>query len=201
MRFHLLLTLGLLLAIGSRPLAQDKSGDQEQAITYIKDRDGDVEVDEKSPGKPVVKVTLPGTNVTGVGLSLLKGLTQLRYLDLNGSKVTDAGLAYLKGMTKLSYLDLSNTRITDLGLEHLKGLTELETLKLGSIQISDYGLKHLKSLRKLKTLDLSGTQTGDDGMVYLVEMTQLQKLEVGFNVTDAAIKDLERVLPKLKVVR
>jgi Leucine-rich repeat (LRR) protein len=201
MRFPLLLTLGLLLAAGSRPWAQDKTDDQERAITYIKDRDGNVEIDEKIPGKPVVKVTLQFTNVTGVGLSLLKGLTQVRYLDLSSSKVTDSGLAYLKGMTKLNHLDLNDTRITDLGLKHLKGLTEMETLKLAGTQISDLGLQELKNLRKVKTLDLSGTQISDDGLVHLVELAHLEKLHVGPNISDAVIRDLQRVLPKLKVVR
>jgi len=36
----------------------------------------------------------------------------LRYLDLNGTPVTNAGLVHLKGLTNLKQLDLRNTKAT-----------------------------------------------------------------------------------------
>ena len=45
-------------------------------------------------------------------------------------QITDAGLVHLKGMTNLKQLDLSRTQITDAGLVHLAGLTKLQQLDL-----------------------------------------------------------------------
>ena len=44
--------------------------------------------------------------------------------------MTDAGLEHLKGLTQLRVLNLANTKVTDAGLEHLKGLTQLRMLYL-----------------------------------------------------------------------
>ncbi len=76
----------------------------------------------------------------------LKGLTQLKRLDLEGTQVTDAGLVHLKGLTQLEWLDLVGTQITDVGLVHLKGLTQLETLGLYDTQVTDAGLAELKKV-------------------------------------------------------
>jgi Leucine-rich repeat (LRR) protein len=46
----------------------------------------------------------------------LKGLTNLKELDLTSTKVTDAGLVHLKGLTNLRHLVLEDTQVTDAGL-------------------------------------------------------------------------------------
>jgi hypothetical protein len=56
-------------------------------------------------------------------------------------QVTDAGLEHIKGLTQLRTLDLTQTKVTGTGLEHLKGLTQLQTLKLLGIRSSDFMLR------------------------------------------------------------
>ena len=96
--------------------------------------------------------------VTDAGLNRLRGLPQLRELDLGGTEVTDAGLEHLKGLRQLEKLDLYDTGITDAGLEHLKGLRQLQKLGLSGTEVTDAGLEHLKGLRQLRTLDLRLTK-------------------------------------------
>ena len=43
--------------------------------------------------------------------------------------MTDAGLEHLKGLTQLRELNLNDTQVTDAGLEHLKGLTQLQSVE------------------------------------------------------------------------
>ena len=145
---------------------------QEQAIAEIKKLGGKVEVDKKTPGKPVVKVIFFGHRLTAAALVHLKGLSKLEELGLWNTKVTDAALVHLKGLTKLQRLDLNDTKISDAGLVHLKGLIKLQKLGLASTKISDAGLVHLKGLTKLQKLSLASTKISDAGLVYLKGLTK-----------------------------
>jgi internalin A len=60
------------------------------------------------------------TKIGDMGLSHLKGLTQLQNLNLDGTAVTDAGLEYLKGLARLQKLSLINTGVTDAGQKDLQ---------------------------------------------------------------------------------
>ena len=84
---------------------------------------------------------LDGNNksVTDAGLSHLKGMANLKDLDLGSANVTDAGLATVSGLGNLKFLTLYNTRITGTGLAHLKNLGTLECLSLDTTQVADDG--------------------------------------------------------------
>jgi hypothetical protein len=60
------------------------------------------------------------TEVTDGGLIHLKGLTNLRLLDLMGTKVSDAGMAHLKALTHLTDLNLMDTKVTDVGVAEIQ---------------------------------------------------------------------------------
>src|SRR5207248_7594220 len=68
---------------------------------------------------------------------------------------TDDGLAHLKGLTNLRSLNLYSTDIRGSGLVRLQGLPRLAELNLGATNISDAELTHLKPFRNLKVLRLS----------------------------------------------
>ena len=160
--------------------------------------------------------------MSDAGLKHLKGLTQLRLLDLDGTQVSDAGLEHLKGLTQLRDLGLDGTRVSDAGLKHLRGLTQLQELYLCDTKVSDAGLEHLKGLTQLQVSFArwhqgqrrrAGTPQGidptrvpgptrtrvtDAGLGHLKGLTQLRELSVGYTyVTDAGVKDLQKALPKL----
>ncbi len=55
------------------------------------------------------------------GLEHLRGLTQLKDLNLNGMRViTDVGLEHLEGLTQLQELGIIGTRVTDEGVKKLR---------------------------------------------------------------------------------
>ena len=121
-------------------------------------------------------------------------------LFLANSKITDAGLAHLKGLENLKSLNLVWTKITDEGLVHLKGLTNLEKLYLSVTKITDAGLIHLKGLTKLKLLNLLFCKITDAGLLHLKGPGKLENLNLlGTKVTDAGVKSLKKALPDCKI--
>src|ERR1041385_7776219 len=93
------LAAALLLFTGLSGRAQDDNAEQEQAIARIEKLGGKFELDEKRPGKPLIKVDLYRTKVANTDLEILKGFTQLRSLSLRSlGGVTDAGMKQLKGL-------------------------------------------------------------------------------------------------------
>jgi hypothetical protein len=99
-------------------------------------------------------------------------------VSLHDCEATDKDLAALKGLVFVKSLDLGHCKITNAGLVHLKGMVRLEKLVLHDAKVGDAGLVHLKGLTSLKTLDVGDT-----------------------DVTDAGVKELQKALPKLKIIK
>ena len=114
---------------------------------------------------------------------------------LNGTKVTDAGLAHLKGLSQLKNLQLENTKVTDAGLAHLKELNQLLVLVLDDTNATDVGLEYLKGLTQLQELDLMDTRSPTPGWSASKRgYTDPGKKATfrGTKVTDAGVKNLRR---------
>jgi internalin A len=169
---------------------------------------------------------LPRSNLTDADLARLAGLSKIELLDLGSTAVTDTGLVQLVSFTRLKSLDLTDCRrITDSGLEHLaalrsleflaltwcnigddalnflKSLTRLQKLSLQGTSINDAGLMQIRHLARLQDLDLANTAVSDAGLLHLKTMSALRSLDLSITkVTEAGVRDLNRALPKLKVV-
>lgn len=108
----------------------------------------------------VTKVILHRCPVTDADLVLLRGLTELRTLNLRGAScvgpgITDAGLVHLADLPNLQVLELSvNPGITSDGLKSLKNLKRLTTLNLFNTHVTNEGLTHLQGCSSLKRLNL-----------------------------------------------
>lgn len=172
------------------------------------------------------RLDLRATRITDAGLAHLKGCPRLRSLTLiSVSRVTDAGLEHLKGLAHLEQLDLQGTGVTSKGLVHLDKLPRLRALKLSGERITDECMTQLKSLKGIEELLLAYTQVTDEGMTQLAGHQALRRLhirsgritDIGLGsleksaglellelpstprVTDAALAELQKALPKLQV--
>jgi hypothetical protein len=156
---------------------------QARAIAEIEKRGGKIEVDEQSPGKPVIGVRLGGAKDVDAALPFLADLPSLRSVDLSVAKgaesVTDAGLVHLAGMDRLQQLNLANTRISDKGLEQLQSLAALRSLDLHDTLVTDVGMKCLRGLIALQKLSLWGNHITDAGLAQIKGLTALEDLDLG----------------------
>ncbi len=180
MKLHIPFALAGVFLVAIHPMlwAQEGKAKQERAIAEIEKLGGKVEVDIKRTDRSVVGVNLKHTKVIDASLELLKGLSTIERLYLRETRVTDDGMIYIKGLTNIEVLELRRTKVTDKALEHIKGFARLRTLDLAGTEITDKGLEQLKALKQLETLDVSDTK-----------------------VTAPGIDDLQKALPKLKIVR
>ena len=142
------------------------------------------------------------TKASDITLIHLKDVPQLQELNLDETNVTDGGLLNLRGLTQLQGLSLGRTHVSDTGLAFLKGLTQLRLLIIDNTTIGDAGLENLKGLTQLHTLILIHTQVSDGGLENLKALPQLQELDLSFtNVTDAGVKELQKSLPNCTIER
>ncbi len=171
----------------------------------------------------------------------MKELTQLTVLSLRGcGKVTDEGLTALKDLKHLNWLDLHDTKVTGSGFQDLKDLKNLYLLELGYPEMTGKGLKGLKELKQsyphthhretgwitdevlvglgengvlhllnyhvgggdgrpkddesIRHLDLSSTEVTDAGLKGLKGFKRLATLNLsGRPVTDEGVKELKEL--------
>lgn len=101
-------------------------------------------------------ITLTGWD--GDSYAMLDQHPETILLQMANSDVTDQTLTYLRGMANLRELDLNDSQVTDEGVAELAKLTALEVIRLRGTRITDVGLReHLSRLPRLKRLDLRGT--------------------------------------------
>jgi hypothetical protein len=100
--------------------------------------------------------------VTDAGLAHLAGLTALEELTLSDSAITGTGLTALRPLRKLKYLDMRSwqpgprSAFGDDGCRLLAEVfPELRTLNLCETEITDVGLASIASLSNLRSLDVS----------------------------------------------
>jgi Leucine-rich repeat (LRR) protein len=137
---------------------------------------------------------IPGLRLmdaTDADLEHLKGLTGLRYLDLQGwwvapadplfileAEVSDARPRIIVGDGATGRIVLPGMNVTDAGVRHLKELTGLRYLDLSDRKVTDAGLAELKGLTALRTLKLTGTEVTDAGLEHLKGLPALQRLDL-----------------------
>src|SRR5262245_48030638 len=140
MRYPILKAVGTLLLAVPLTAADGSAAEPDRALTVVKKLGGSYQADANLAGRPIVMVDLSGTAATDADVAQLKGLTQLRALNLNLTKVTDEGLVHLKGMKHLEELGLGLTAVGDAGMTHLKGLNRLKRMDLRATKLTDVGL-------------------------------------------------------------
>ncbi len=105
------------------------------------------------------RLVIFGRGVTNKGLAHLSELRQMESLRLLHSKITT--LEPIRGMTQLKELNVVDDPIDDEGLKPLEGFTNLERLSIGGSRVSDAGMAAVSKLPNLKMVDLGRTGVGD----------------------------------------
>jgi hypothetical protein len=102
--------------------------------------------------------TLTGATESDL-VEYLKANRDLAVLQMAGRKeLTDEVLAeHVRGMPNLRELDINDTAITDKGLEVLASLPKLEAVRIARTKVTPEGVqKHVLTLKGLKNIDVSG---------------------------------------------
>ena len=132
-------------------------------------------------GRPVKDITLVGE------------LTNLEQLEFAGGDISDP--APLAKLTKLWSLQVYNCGLKDFSA--LTDMTLLEELMASSNQVSD--LSSLKGLTKLRVLALNGNRIKDTSPLLGLKSLEWVNLK-GNSISQEAIGNLKRALPKCKIV-
>ena len=115
---------------------------------------------------------------------------------------TDKELVHVGRLSQVDTLSLPIARLSDAGLAHLEGLWRLQTLNLWGNQVTDAGLVHLRGLSRLRWLCLDRTEVTDRGLRQLAGLRNLETLSVErTGVTEAGVSELQRALPRLRIIR
>jgi hypothetical protein len=102
-------------------------------------------------------LTLTGWDETDY--SVLDNRPQTVVLQIANPDVTDRTLDHIRGMDQLREVDLNDTQVTDEGLAILAALPRLVEVRLARTKISDAGFrKYLAGKESLLKLDLTGTK-------------------------------------------
>lgn len=199
-----LLCAGCNVSTNPADIYHKPSGDNEERVTSQERNEQRKEALKKAGARATAdeqgRITeiYFGGKATDENLPLLKGLENLKRLDLETAKISSGALVNLEGLTNLEYLSLYETQITDAALVHLRGLTNLRELFLHGNSITDAGLENLKGLTDLKTLNISSTlwvhdrmQIGDAGMEHVKALKNLRNLNLKrTNVTARGLEQL-----------
>lgn len=127
-----------------------------------------------------------------------QGLLELKDMDLtvfeleDAGKVTNAGIEALKGMTNLKKLNLMRIGVDDAALKNFENCKQLRDVRLRGTAVDGSGLVSLVGSKDTLTyLDLNETAFGSDAMANLVPFTNLETLELWFaRITDDDLAQL-----------
>jgi|AGTN01.3.fsa_nt_gi Serine/threonine protein kinase len=101
---------------------------------------------------PLHDLSLRGLKINDDDLVEVGKLTDMEFLKLGKTNVGDAGIRHLKGLKNLKLIELEGTRITNEGLKELSKFPELNTIDVRDCQsITGSGLQQLTKMR-LQTL-------------------------------------------------
>ncbi len=121
--------------------------------------------------KQLEQLRLSGPSFRNADFAYLKGLVQLKWLDLQlDDPVNDEAFGHLKNLKHLTQLDVENTVITDQALTALSGMDKLEYLTISGL-ITDTGLRALRGMKSLRLLQIASPHLTEEGLSELAAGT------------------------------
>jgi hypothetical protein len=112
----------------------------------------------------VTALDVYSTRTNDEDLRMIGGFTHLHDLMLQGPKMTDAGFAHLKGLREMRKLDLICRQITDNGLANLRDMRRMQDLSIQGGRVTDSGLGHLDRMPDLREVMICRTAVTDAGL-------------------------------------
>jgi Leucine-rich repeat (LRR) protein len=155
-----------------------------------------------SQASSLTKLNLRGTKVSSSDIAQgLEKLVALKDLEVSETSLDDAALKTIIELPMLESLNLWRTQVTDAGLKVLEN-SKLKKLNLDDLPgVTDAGLESVIKIPQLEWLHLGKTKVTDRGLLTLSQLTNLSELRVNDTaVTEAAVEQLGKALPALKVV-
>jgi hypothetical protein len=132
-------------------------------------------------------------------LKVFAAIPQLRVLKLYNSSETDDSLVALADCQTLEELYLANIRISPASLAHLQRLPRLRTLSLYLCPLSDAGFETLAHFPGLEQLSINDTTACGQELHRLAGLKNLKSLELSPHVDRRAVKELQFLMPDLKI--
>ncbi len=161
---------------------------------------------EHLPDEPfsVVEIDLWYQPIEGHELTFLGELPRLRKLDLSRTGVTDDHMSLIARATNLQKLALRGGSITVEGYKQLPIYEKMASFTASANKaFNDESLALvIEKMPNLRTMLFASTSVTDEGFSKLVPMTSLRDLRIqNTKVSDAAVAELTKQLPKCKVRR
>jgi hypothetical protein len=180
------------------------SGRQPTVFHWIEFKGGDVDDewlrahhDEIAQTTDLV-LTLRETRVTGEGLSTLRGLQNVMYLDLTGTPLTDADVAHLAALPNVVQVYIGRSGISGSGLAGLWQMHNLIHVGIDSTQATPEGVAGLADCSGLNSLTL--LDAGDESVAQVARLNRLKYLVLeGEQVTGDSLPVLKQ-MQNLKVL-
>lgn len=140
-------------------------------------------------------VRLGRCDVSDVGVLGLRGLQQLKTLDLSYSLITGKSIAVIGKLTSLEDLTLNNVDLSKSDFSSIGRLPKLVALCLRSSQVSDTMINSLAPARKLMALDLSNNSgITDASLPTLASLPALRALNLsGTSVNFRSLNKLSQI--------
>jgi hypothetical protein len=127
-----------------------------------------------------------------------KGLLAIRILK---GGVTDKGLGYMQELPDIEVLIVYSAEVTDEGLKAVGNLATLTKLDIAGPRVTSKGLTYLSKLGRLKELYLHGADIRDEDLQPLKELKELLYLDLPKGVSEMALAELQRALPRTNIRR
>ena len=162
------------------------------AVTGVHLRGGwiaDADLDAIAATPTLETLDLSLTRITDLGLLRLKGLANVREMNLFFAElVTDEGLATMRNWQRIERLNLRGTKVTDNTLALLAGKDSIVALDIGYAEVTDSGLQQLTRLRGLRELAFGGNKMTEVGLQVLRSLPMLTRLDIaGKQRTDSGL--------------
>jgi|GEM_PF-3497793 len=144
----------------------------------------------------VKEAQLTSRNLSDPDMDFVKGLSQLRGLNLGDSGIGDAGMERVRNLTRLEWIYLYRSNVTDAGLGCLEGMEDLKTLVLADAKFTDNAFDTIVRLKNLQLLNLNGARVTDLGISRLHSMDNLKEVMLYDTlVTREGVRQLRSALP------